>query len=405
MNQKLNELWEKHHKRVYDIRHQLHMNPELGFQEYETSKLIATELENLGIEVTRNVAKTGVVGLIKGEHPGKTVALRADIDALSINEETDFEFKSKVPGVMHACGHDGHTASLLGVAMMLNEMKDELHGDVKLIFQPAEEVEGGALPMIKEGVLENVDAVFGGHLWGAIKEGKIGVRHGALMASPDIFTIKIIGKGGHGGVPHASVDPVPVMAQIISALQTIVSRKNDPTNPLVISCCNVHAGECHNAIPTEAVIQGTVRTLNNETRDFAEKMMEQLVKGIVESQGATYEFEFIRQFPPLINDNEATDIIEASAKKVVGSENVFEIPVPSMGGEDFAFFAQERPASFVFVGMAEDEENPILHHNSKFKWEDRNMKNLAQTLAQVAIDYLNQENDESDDLEFEMIAF
>ena len=152
MNQKLNELWEKHHKRVYDIRHQLHMNPELGFQEYETSKLIATELENLGIEVTRNVAKTGVVGLIKGEHPGKTVALRADIDALSINEETDFEFKSKVPGVMHACGHDGHTASLLGVAMMLNEMKDELHGDVKLIFQPAEEVEGGALPMIKEGV-------------------------------------------------------------------------------------------------------------------------------------------------------------------------------------------------------------------------------------------------------------
>ena len=225
------------------------------------------------------------------------------------------------------------------------------------------------------------------------------------MASPDIFTIKIIGKGGHGGVPHASVDPVPVMAQIISALQTIVSRKNDPTNPLVISCCNVHAGECHNAIPTEAVIQGTVRTLNNETRDFAEKMMEQLVKGIVESQGATYEFEFIRQFPPLINDNEATDIIEASAKKVVGSENVFEIPAPSMGGEDFAFFAQERPASFVFVGMAEDEENPILHHNSKFKWEDRNMKNLAQTLAQVAIDYLNQEICEEESEKVEILAF
>ena len=405
MNQKLNDLWKKYYKTVYDIRHQIHMNPELGFEEYETAKLISSELEKLGIEVTKNVAKTGVVGLIKGGYTGKTVALRADIDALKITEEGDYEFKSKKPGVMHACGHDGHTASLLGVAMMLNEIKDELHGNVKLIFQPAEEVEGGALPMIKEGVLEDVDAVFGGHLWGAMKEGKIGVKHGALMASPDIFTIKIIGKGGHGGVPHASVDPIPVMAQIISALQTIVSRKNDPTNPLVISCCNVHAGECHNAIPTEAVIQGTVRTLNNETRDFAEKMMEQLVKGIVESQGATYIFEFVRQFPPLINDNKATDIIEMSAKKVVGEENVVEVPSPSMGGEDFAFFAQERPASFVFIGMAEDEENPILHHNSKFKWEDRNMKNLALTLSQVAIDYLNQEICEEESEKVEILAF
>ena len=405
MNQKLNDLWKKYYKTVYDIRHQIHMNPELGFEEYETAKLISSELEKLGIEVTKNVAKTGVVGLIKGGYTGKTVALRADIDALKITEEGDYEFKSKKPGVMHACGHDGHTASLLGVAMMLNEIKDELHGNVKLIFQPAEEVEGGALPMIKEGVLEDVDAVFGGHLWGAMKEGKIGVKHGALMASPDIFTIKIIGKGGHGGVPHASVDPIPVMAQIISALQIIVSRKNDPTNPLVISCCNVHAGECHNAIPTEAVIQGTVRTLNNETRDFAEKMMEQLVKGIVESQGATYIFEFVRQFPPLINDNKATDIIEMSAKKVVGEENVVEVPSPSMGGEDFAFFAQERPASFVFIGMAEDEENPILHHNSKFKWEDRNMKNLALTLSQVAIDYLNQEICEEESEKVEILAF
>lgn len=391
MNQKLNELWEKHHKRVYDIRHQLHMNPELGFQEYETSKLIANELENLGIEVTRNVAKTGVVGLIKGEHPGKTVALRADMDALRINEEGDYEFKSKNPGVMHACGHDGHTASLLGVAMMLNEIKDELHGNVKLIFQPAEEVEGGALPMIKEGVLENpkVDAVFGGHLWGSIEEGKVAVKHGAMMASPDIFTIKINGKGGHAGVPHASVDPVPIMAQVITALQTIVSRKNDPTNPLVISCCNVHSGECHNAIPTEALIQGTVRTLNNDTRDFAEETIEKFVKGIVESQGASYEFEFIRQFPPLVNDKNMADVLEKAAKKIVGDENVFELATPSMGGEDFAFYTEEVPSSFAFVGMTKDVENPILHHNAKFAWEDNNMKNLAQTLAQVAIDFLN----------------
>ena len=391
MNQKLNDLWEKYYKKVYDIRHQIHMNPELGFEEYETSKLVASELEKLGIEVTKNVAKTGVVGLIKGGYPGKTVALRADMDALRINEEGDYEFKSKNPGVMHACGHDGHTASLLGVAMMLNEIKDELHGNVKLIFQPAEEVEGGALPMIKEGVLENpkVDAVFGGHLWGSIEEGKVAVKHGAMMASPDIFTIKINGKGGHAGVPHASVDPVPIMAQVITALQTIVSRKNDPTNPLVISCCNVHSGECHNAIPTEALIQGTVRTLNNDTRDFAEETIEKFVKGIVESQGASYEFEFIRQFPPLVNDKNMADVLEKAAKKIVGDENVFELATPSMGGEDFAFYTEEVPSSFVFVGMAKDVENPILHHNAKFAWEDNNMKNLAQTLAQVAIDFLN----------------
>ena len=391
MNQKLNDLWEKYYKKVYDIRHQIHMNPELGFEEYETSKLVASELEKLGIEVTKNVAKTGVVGLIKGGYPGKTVALRADMDALRINEEGDYEFKSKNPGVMHACGHDGHTASLLGVAMMLNEIKDELHGNVKLIFQPAEEVEGGALPMIKEGVLENpkVDAVFGGHLWGSIEEGKVAVKHGAMMASPDIFTIKIHGKGGHAGVPHASVDPVPIMAQVITALQTIVSRKNDPTNPLVISCCNVHSGECHNAIPTEALIQGTVRTLNNETRDFAEETIEKFVKGIVESQGASYEFEFIRQFPPLVNDKNMADVLEKAAKKIVGDENVFELATPSMGGEDFAFYTEKVPSSFVFVGMTKDVENPILHHNAKFAWEDNNMKNLAQTLAQVAIDFLN----------------
>ena len=391
MNQKLNDLWEKYYKKVYDIRHQIHMNPELGFEEYETSKLVASELEKLGIEVTKNVAKTGVVGLIKGGYSGKTVALRADMDALRINEEGDYEFKSKNPGVMHACGHDGHTAILLGVSMMLNEIKDELHGNVKLIFQPAEEVEGGALPMIKEGVLENpkVDAVFGGHLWGSIEEGKVAVKHGAMMASPDIFTIKIHGKGGHAGVPHASVDPVPIMAQVITALQTIVSRKNDPTNPLVISCCNVHSGECHNAIPTEALIQGTVRTLNNDTRDFAEETIEKFVKGIVESQGASYEFEFIRQFPPLVNDKNMADVLEKAAKKIVGDENVFELATPSMGGEDFAFYTEKVPSSFVFVGMTKDVENPILHHNAKFAWEDNNMKNLAQTLAQVAIDFLN----------------
>lgn len=376
---------------IISLRRYFHTHPEESLHEYETAEKIEEELDKLNIPHKR-AGETGVIGVIKGKVPSnKVIALRADIDALKVTENNDVSYKSQNEGKMHACGHDGHTASLLGVAMMLNEIKDELHGNVKLIFQPNEEVEGGALPMIEEGVLENpkVDAIFGGHLWGSIEAGKVAVKHGAMMASPDIFTVKIIGKGGHGGVPHATIDPVPMMAQVINAFQTIVSRKNDPTNPFVISCCNVHAGECHNAIPTEAMIQGTVRTLNEETRTWAENTMEQFVKGIVEPQGASYEFEFIRQFPPLINDKEATDVLEAATKKIVGDENVYELPAPTMGGEDFAFFAERVPASFAFVGMADDINNPILHHNAKFAWEDKHMKNLSLSLAQAAIDYLN----------------
>lgn len=393
MNQKLNELWSKYCDRVYEIRHQLHMNPELGFEEYETSKLVVEELEKMGIPYRKGLAKTGVVAVIEGGKPGKTVALRADMDALSINEESDYEYKSKVPGVMHACGHDGHTAGLLGVAMMLNEIKDELSGNVKLIFQPGEEVEGGALPMIEEGALENpkVDAVFGGHLWGSVEAGKVAVKHGAMMASPDVFTMKIIGKGGHGGVPSESIDPIPMMAQIIEAIQTLVSRKNSPTNPFVISCGSVHAGTtANNVVPEYGTIQGTVRTFNEESRDFAETMLEKFAKGITEAHSGTYEFDFLRQFPPLINDNKATDMLAAASKKVVGDENVFELENPTMGAEDFSYFAKAVPSSFAFVGIAEDINNPILHHNAKFAWKDEYIKNLAMTLATVAVDFLSQ---------------
>lgn len=390
---KINNLCEKYYTQIVNIRHQLHMYPEVGYQEFKTSKLISDTLTNLGIEVQTNVAKTGVVGLIKGKYPGKTILLRADMDALKVNEETDIEFKSKVPGVMHACGHDGHTASLLGAAMILNELKDELHGNVKLMFQPDEEIEGGAYNMIKEGILENptVDAAFAGHLWGSIKEGKIGVKHGPMMASPDIFNLKVIGKGGHGGVPQNTIDPIPILSQIINAYQTIVSRKNNPVNPLVVSCCHMTAGtlNCHNAIPTEALLQGTVRTFDEETRTYAEKILEDMAKGIALSQGAQIEYEYIRQFPPLVNDDKMTDLAFSSLGKLIGSDNVFELKEPSMGGEDFAFLANSVPSTFVFVGIAKDENNPVLHHNSNFAWDDKNMKVLCKGLCQVAVDFLN----------------
>ena len=246
------------------------MYPEVGYDEFNTSKLVISELKKLNLEIKTNVAKTGVITLLKGKYPGKTILVRADMDALRVDEETDLEFKSKIPGVMHACGHDGHTASLLGAAMILSELKDKLHGNIKFMFQPDEEIESGAKPMIDEGILENphVDAAFGGHLWGGVKEGMVGVKHGPMMASPDIFNIKIIGKGGHGGVPQSSIDPTPILSQVISTLQTVVSRKNNPFTPLVLSCCHVKAGntDCHNAIPTEALLGGTVRAFDEETR-------------------------------------------------------------------------------------------------------------------------------------------
>ncbi len=393
MVNKINELCEKYYDKMVEIRHTLHMYPEVGFNEFNTSKLIATKLKELNFEVKENIAKTGVIGLLRGKYPGKTILLRADMDALRVNEETNLEYASKIKGVMHACGHDGHVASLLGVAMILSELKDELHGNVKFMFQPDEEIEGGALPMIKEGILENphVDAAFGCHLWGSVKEGTVGVKHGAIMAAPDIFNIKIIGKGGHGGVPQSTIDPVPILAQVISTLQTIVSRKNNPFTPLVLSCCHVKAGntDCHNAIPTEAILGGTVRTFDEKTRVWAENTIEEILKGITTCQGASYTYEYIRQFPPLINDSDMTSLALSSISKVVGSENVYELSEPSMGGEDFAFLAKEVPSSFFFVGIAKDENEPVLHHNSKFEWSDENMKISCKSLCQISIDFLN----------------
>lgn len=389
----LNNLCDKHYEKIVQIRHQLHMYPEVGYEEFKTSSLIADELKKLNLEVNTNIAKTGVVALLKGKYPGKTILLRADMDALRINEDADIEFKSKIFGKMHACGHDGHVASLLGAAMILNELKDKLHGNVKFVFQPDEEITGGAKPMIDEGVLENpkVDAAFAGHLWGNLKSGTVGIKYGPMMASPDIFNIKIIGKGGHGGMPQNTIDPIPILSQVIGAFQTIVSRKNNPVTPLVISICHIKSGntDCHNAIPTEAIIGGTVRTFDEKTRKWAEETMEEILKGITNCQGATYEYEYIRQFPPLINNDTMTDLAYSSISKLIGEENVIKLKEPSMGGEDFAYFSQNVPSSFVFVGIAKDENKPILHHNSKFAWDDENMKILCKSLCQVSLDFLN----------------
>ena len=383
-------LGEKYLQHMINLRETIHMYPEDGFSEFTTSKIIIEELEKLGIKVQKNVAKTGVVGLIEGKYPGKTVLLRADMDALKIQEQADVEYKSKIDGMMHACGHDAHVAGLLGAAMILNELKDNLHGNVKLVFQPAEERDGGALPMIEEGVLENpkVDAAFAAHLWGYLNEGEVHLKEGPMMASPDIFNIKVIGKGGHGAVPQESIDPIVITCQIVNSLQTIVSRKINPLDPVVITCGRIQGGDCHNVIPNEVELEGTIRTFNEETRNWVPKVMEDLIRGITTSQGAAYEFKYEPKYPALINDKYMTSFAKESLKKVVGEENVFDLKEPNMGGEDFAYFAQKVPSAFIFVGIANNKSEPVIHHNPYFKWDSKNVGILAQSLSQIAIDYL-----------------
>lgn len=338
-----------------------------------------------------NVAKTGVVGLIKGNYPGKTVLLRADMDALPINEEAEVEYKSRVENCMHACGHDGHMAGLLGAAMILNDMKDRIHGNVKLIFQPAEEEQGGAKPMIDEGVMDNpkVDAAFGCHLWGEMLEGEVHVKRGPIMAAPDMFKFTIKGKGGHGAVPHLSVDPIVIAGQVINNIQSIISRRVSPLESAVISFGSIHGGSSHNVIPNDVEVVGTVRTFSEELRQFIPKCMENILKGVTEYQGASYEFEYEEKYPPLINDEKMTEVARNSFKKIVGEDKVFDMEEPTMGGEDFAYFGQLVPSSFIFVGISKDKDNLVVHHHPKFKWDDKNILTIAKGLSQIAIDYLN----------------
>lgn len=389
MTETIIALSKKYYDQMVYIRHTIHQNPELGFEEHKTAGLIAKILKEHNIELRENVAQTGVVGLIRGKNPGKTVLLRADMDALAIQEEVDVDYKSLVPNKMHACGHDGHVAGLLGTAMILNEMKDQLRGNVKLVFQPAEETEGGALPMIEAGILKNpeVDAAFACHLWGAFSEGEVHLRKGYLMAAPDTFKFTMRGVGGHGGMPHMAIDPVVLSAQAIMMIQTIVSRAVDPLESAVISIGSIHGGDAHNAIPEAVEVTGTVRSFSDNIRADIPLKMERILKGIAESYGAAYSFEFEKKFPALINDAKATDIFGEAFMKIIGKASVNLECSPSMGGEDFAFISKSVPSAYAFIGIAKDKK--VVHHNSKFQWDDNNMKLLSQGMAQVAIDFLS----------------
>ena len=352
---------------LVDIRRHIHQNPELSFQEHETAALVEKELQSLGLK-TQRLANTGVVAVIEGKNPSKkVVGLRADMDALPIVEVNDGRpYRSKKEGVMHACGHDVHTTSLLGAARILTELKDEFEGSIKLVFQPGEErLPGGASLMIAEGVLQNpnVDVMIGQHVMPGIETGKTGFRPGLYMASTDEIYIKVTGKGGHGAMPHFNIDPVLISAHLIVALQQIVSRAANPAIPSVLSFGKVIAQGATNVIPNEVIIEGTFRTLDENWRSEAHQKMLNLAKGLVEGMGGTVDFDIKRGYPFLKNNEDLTERLQSEAKSFLGEENVEHLGI-WMAAEDFSYFTQEVPSCFYRLGTRNEAKKTTfsVHH-------------------------------------------
>lgn len=381
-------------KDIINWRRDLHQIPEIGLDLPKTVNYVCEELDKMGIEYYTLVNGNAIVGLIKGTEEGNTIGLRADMDGLPIQEETGLSFSS-TNNNMHACGHDAHTAILLGAAKVLNNNRDKFKGNIKLLFQPAEESPGGAMPMIQEGALENpkVHAVMGLHV-GKISEdipkGNIGICYGNLMAAADIINIKIIGKGAHGAYPELSVDPIVVAAELIMSVQTIISRETKSTDPAVLSICKIQGGTNHNIIPDFVELKGTVRTLNNETRNRIAKRIEEITKGITEAHGASYEYTYDFKYPPVINDRDFTVDFVESAKKILPEEEITEITIPIMGGEDMSYFLEKVPGTFFFLTNLKEVDGLYYgHHNSKFDIDEQLFWKGSSLLVQAAIDYLN----------------
>ncbi len=354
-------------ERLVGWRRYLHKYPELSFQEEKTSQFVYETLCSFGnLEVTRPT-KYSVMARLIGKKDGKTVAIRADMDALPILEENEFEFASAVPGVMHACGHDGHTAILLGTAEILARHRDDICGEIRFLFQHAEEqFPGGGEEMVQAGVMDGVDYVIGLHLMSGLKTGKIGIVYGPMMAAPDVFDITIYGKGGHAAHPKETVDPIAIGAQIVSNLQHIVSRNTDAFEQRVVTVTQFHAGTTDNVIPDTAYINGTVRCFKQELREEAEEKIEQIVKGVTLAHGAAYSYQYRYGYRPVINNDNVTNIIEESAKELFGKEQVVRIN-PSMGGEDFSAFLQKADGCFFKVGSGNEKEESIYpHHHPRF---------------------------------------
>jgi amidohydrolase len=375
------------------LRRDLHEHPELAFEEVRTSGIVAQRLRSLGLEVQTGVAKTGVVGLLHGGEgkPGaKTIAIRADMDALPIHELNEIDYRSTVDGKMHACGHDGHTSILLTVADILSKRRAELSGNVKFIFQPAEEVVGGAEPMVKEGAMQGVDGVIGLHLISNYAIGRVGVRAGTVFASADKFELTVKGVGGHAAMPHGSVDPIVISAYIITALQTLISRETSPFSPAVITIGTIQAGTAFNIIPESVLMQGTMRAFTTDHREKLLRRIGELSTGIASSMGGSCEVQLFNGCPPCINDPTMTELVHQAAVASVGENYVDDSEeVMTTGSDDMAYFLKAVPGCYFIVGAHNDEKGARYpHHHPRFNVDEDSLPIAVEVLTRAALDYL-----------------
>jgi amidohydrolase len=369
---------------IVEIRHHLHRHPELSDHEANTAALVAERLRALGLKPRTGVGGHGVVADISGPTPGPRIALRADMDALPIQEETGLPYASANPGIMHACGHDGHTAMLLAVAEVLRDEVRSRRGTVRLLFQPAEETVGGAPRMIQDGALDGVDAVVALHGWRHVPLGHVGVRSGPSMAGADVFDITVRGRGSHAAYPHLGADPIVTACRIVTALQTVVSRETDPIEPAVLTVARINAGTAYNIIPDTAHFAGTVRTLARSAGDRIEAAIRRIVAGECAASGAEGEVAYHRGSPPVVNDARVVELIREAAIAAVGAEKVSELVQPSMGAEDFAYMLQKAPGAMFRLGIGDGAPG----HNSRFDFDDRAIPAGVETLCRTALIFL-----------------
>ena len=376
---------------IVEWRRILHQKPELGFQEQITAEFIRQKLESWGITHQTGIAKTGIVAIIKGKSAGKVLAIRADMDALPIQEANEVEYKSQHDGKMHACGHDGHTAIALATAYYLSQHRD-FSGTVKIIFQPAEEGPGGAKPMIEEGVLKkpDVDAIIGLHLWNNLPLGTVGVRSGALMAAVECFRVSILGRGGHGAMPDQTVDSIVVASQIVNALQTIVSRNVKPLDSAVVTVGELHAGTALNVIADTARMSGTIRYFSPELETLIGKRLEAIIAGVCQMHGASYELNHWQLYPPTINDSAIAELVRSVAAEVVETPVGVVPECQTMGGEDMSFFLQQVPGCYFFLGSANPEKGLAYpHHHPRFDFDETALSMGVEIFVRCVEKYLN----------------
>jgi len=383
-------------ERVPDLiamRRDLHEHPELAFEEVRTSGIVAQRLNALGLEVQTGVAKTGVVGLLRGGASGpaaKTLAIRADMDALPILEENDIEYRSQIDGKMHACGHDGHTSILLTVADILSKRRAELKGNVKFVFQPAEEMVGGAEPMVEQGAMEQVDGVIGLHLISNYEIGRVGVRSGPVFAGAQRFDITVKGKGGHAAMPDSAVDPIVISAQIILALQTLISRETSPFSPAVVTVASVHSGTAFNIIPEQATLLGTMRAFTKEHQQYLARRVAEVANGIATAMGGGCEISWNDAIPPCINDPAMTELVHKAASAAVGEDHVDSgEEVMTTGSDDMAIFLNSVPGCYFIVGARNEAKGvEYPHHHPRFNIDEEALPVGVEVLTRATLDFL-----------------